>query len=365
MGGGGAVVWDVAVVGAGPGGCTLARLLAGAGARVLLLERDRLPRYKPCGGGVTAKAWPWLPPEAAAAVRWEVAAAELAVGDRQARLDAGRRLGGPAVRLVMRDEFDAALARAATAAGATLRDGARVVRLREGPQAVTVELEGGEAVTAAFVAVAAGALGASLFPGRPPRFVPALEVELAGDGRLPAVWGDFGSVATGYAWTFPKRDILSVGVASWARRPHGLRSALQAYLRRAGWADLPVQRLQGHPISVGGSLPGSELATARILRLGDAAGMADPIFGEGIYYAVYAAHLAAPALLAALAGRGTLRAYGEAFDRRLRPHYRALAALQPVLYGGIRAWTAAAARWPALGARALAWAVAHAPERRG
>ncbi|MBI3744457.1 MAG: FAD-dependent oxidoreductase, partial [Chloroflexi bacterium] len=48
--------YDVTVVGAGPAGSTLARAMARRGYRVLLLEKQRLPRYKTCAGGVTVRA---------------------------------------------------------------------------------------------------------------------------------------------------------------------------------------------------------------------------------------------------------------------------------------------------------------------
>jgi flavin-dependent dehydrogenase len=252
----------------------------------------------------------------------------------------------------MRDEFDAALADAAVAAGAVLRDGTPVAALVETAGAVEVRLAGGGALRARYAAVAAGSLGARLFPGRPPRFAPAVEADLDGDGRVAAVTGDFGAIAAGYAWTFPKRDLLSVGVASWSRRPGGLPAALDAYRARAGLAGLPVRLRRGHPIPVGGSLGAADLVRGRILRVGDAAGFADPVFGEGIHYAVASAHAAAPAVLA-----GDLPAYARAAEAGILARFRAMAALRPVLYGGMGLWSRAAGRWPALGALALTWAL--------
>src|SRR4051794_22301470 len=53
--------FDAIVVGAGPAGSTAAFRLSRAGARVLLLDRERFPRDKPCGGGLTARAVRQLP----------------------------------------------------------------------------------------------------------------------------------------------------------------------------------------------------------------------------------------------------------------------------------------------------------------
>ncbi len=337
------------MVGAGPAGTTLARLTAAAGARVLLLEREALPRYKPCGGGVTPKAWPHLPPAAAATVRWRVAAADLIYGGRSVAMKAR----GAELALVMRDEFDAALAQAAVAAGASLREGVRVTGLEERDDGtVEVFVAGGPSVRARYVAVAAGALGAPLFPGRGPRFAPALDVELIGDGRIAAVTGDFACVPVGYAWTFPKRDILSVGVASWAERPGGLPAAVDGYIARMGYGGLPVRIRRGHRIPVGGSLLASDLVRGRILRVGDSGGFADPIFGEGISYAVASAVAAAPAVLA-----GDLSAYPRAAEGELLARFRKLAGLRRAFYGGMGAWAAAVGHLPALGGAALGWAL--------
>ncbi len=341
--------WDLAVIGAGPAGTTLARLTAAAGAKVVLLERESLPRYKPCGGGVTPKAWPHLPPEAAGMVRWRVAAADLIYGRRSVAM----KTHGVELALVMRDEFDAALAQAAVAAGAALRERTRVTGVEEHDDGtVEVFCAAGPSVRARYAAVAAGALGAPLFPGRPPRFAPAVDVEFVGDGRIAAVTGDFTAVPAGYAWTFPKRDILSVGVASWAARPGGLPAAVDRYIARMGYGRLPVRIRRGHRIPVGGSLAASDLVRGRILRVGDSGGFADPIFGEGISYAIASAVAAAPAVLA-----GDLSAYARTAEADLLARFRALGGLGRLMYGGMGAWVAALRAFPTLGGAALGWAL--------
>ncbi|HEX6701369.1 MAG TPA: FAD-dependent oxidoreductase, partial [Gaiellaceae bacterium] len=115
--------FDVIVVGAGPAGSTAAYRLARAGARVCLLERARFPRDKPCGGGLTERALRQLPFSVDSVV-------EETVDTLEARLRYGprfeRRSGSRLAVMTQRRRLDAYLAEQAAAAGAELRQGARV-----------------------------------------------------------------------------------------------------------------------------------------------------------------------------------------------------------------------------------------------
>src|SRR5919199_5800441 len=131
--------FDVIVVGAGPAGSTTAYRLARAGARVLLLERERFPRDKPCGGGLTERALRLLPFSVEPVV-------EATVDTLEARLRYGqrfeRRSGSGLAVMTQRRRLDAYLAEQAAAAGAELRENARVTAVegttaRLGEQAVT------------------------------------------------------------------------------------------------------------------------------------------------------------------------------------------------------------------------------------
>ena len=115
--------FDVIVVGAGPAGSTAAYRLARAGANVLMLERGRFPRDKPCGGGLTARALKLLPFTVDPVV-------EHTVDTIEARLRYGphfqRRSGARLAVMTQRRRLDAYLAEQAVAAGAELREQARV-----------------------------------------------------------------------------------------------------------------------------------------------------------------------------------------------------------------------------------------------
>src|SRR5438270_8351528 len=113
--------YDVAVIGAGPGGSTAAYRLARAGVRVLLIDKATFPRDKPCGGGVTLRAARLLP--------FSIDPVVEDVIDRvECRLDFGpsfqRRAHAPLAFMTQRKRLDHFLLERAIDAGAEVREGA-------------------------------------------------------------------------------------------------------------------------------------------------------------------------------------------------------------------------------------------------
>ena len=127
------------VVGAGPAGSATAIRLARAGARVLLADRARFPRDKPCGGGLTYRAVRQLP-----------VSVDPVVEDVVDRFELGLRYGkrferggeGPLVLMTQRKRLDAHLAEQAAAAGADFRDGQRVTALEQETEGAIVRFDG-------------------------------------------------------------------------------------------------------------------------------------------------------------------------------------------------------------------------------
>jgi flavin-dependent dehydrogenase len=104
---------------------------------------------------------------------------------------------------------------------------------------------------------------------------------------------DFGAIPHGYGWIFPKSDHLSVGVfhARKGKVENIRRSLDQFILSQQVLRQCNIKKVRGHHIPLGGVL--NDLNRGRILLVGDAANLADPLLGEGIYYAVSSAHIAA------------------------------------------------------------------------
>lgn len=317
---------DVLILGAGPAGTTAAWELARLGYRVTLLERESLPRAKPCAGALAAKAWPYLPPgllrPTGSSYRGLILEYE---GREVGRVEEGEPYAVP----VERSHFDLALARHAAAAGARILDGERVTRLdTEGPL-VQARTEGGRRYVGRFVIGADGAAGISRrhLGLLPLRRGAALAGQVSGIAMDPGSAVVEFAVPHGYAWIFPKEGHLSVGVATMIPERIGLRRLLKDFWERRLGLVAGVH-VAGHPVAIG---DGRGPWTARLgLVAGDAAGLCEPLTGEGLYYALASGRLAAQAARAFLAG-----------SRDWAKEYRL--ALAGGL-GGNLAWAAKAAR---------------------
>jgi geranylgeranyl reductase family protein len=282
-----------------------------------VLERARYPRYKTCGGGLIgaslAVAQPWV----TIPVRDSIHRATFT-------LNGGRVLnrqqdGQPVIEMVMREEFDEALAKAATNAGVAVRQGAIARGIDQFETHASVRLAEGDTVAAKVIVGADGSGGISS------RHVGVqfaqvdlgLEVELPIAGRLQDDWRgrvllDWGPIPGSYGWVFPKSDRLTVGVI--ASRGHGERT--RAYLRefvgRLGLADIEPVQDSGHLTRC--RAVDSPLRKDRVIVAGDAGGLLEPWTREGISFALRSGrHAGTAAAKAAVTGDlDALDGYGEA-----------------------------------------------------
>jgi geranylgeranyl reductase family protein len=304
--------FDAIVVGAGPAGSAAAHRLASAGASVLLLDRARFPRDKPCGGGLTGRAVRLLPEPVDAVVE-----------DRatRVRLRAHYRGGyertslAPLVLLTQRSRLDALLAERAATAGADFRDGARV----EDVDGTSVRFAGGSAIADVLI----GADGANGVVARSLGLATEITHGVALEGNAPFDPGyrstlllEFGVVPGGYGWLFPKAEHLNVGVGGWGGEGPRLRDHLALLCDVYGLRIDQLTGVRGHRLPMRG--PEAVLARGRAAVIGDAAGLVDPFSGDGIYEALLSAKLAAEAALDVLAGHAeTLEPYHDALTAKL------------------------------------------------
>ena len=317
--------YDAIVVGAGPSGSTCAYRLASAGASVLLLDKARYPRDKPCGGGVTIRALEQLPFGIDPVVEGVVDRFELRLGHRRGF---SRRAHAPLALMTQRRRLDAYLLENAVAAGAELREGVRVSEVRE---------DGVGADTAQVVIGADGANGVtarSLGMRTDREHGVALEGNLANEHIDVERYArrlllEFGTVPGGYGWVFPKGDHVNFGVGGWEDEGPRLREHLARLCEAHGVDTAALTEVRGHRLPL--RHQGSALASGRVALVGDAAGLVDPLSGDGLYEAFLSSRLAAAHALAILAGEQ------EGFDAYAQQLEQRLAALARASWGAKRA----------------------------
>ena len=314
--------YDVIVVGAGPAGSTCAYHLASAGASVLLLDRARFPRDKPCGGGVTGRAARLLPFSISPVVEDTVTSVRM-------RLGFGswfeRGDGEPLVLMTQRIRLDAYLAERAAEAGAELRDGLKVTAVAAGPDGVEV-VAGSERLLAETVIGADGINGISaraLELGGNQAVGVALEGNVPYDRLGESYRGravlELGIVPGGYGWVFPKGDHANIGLGGWEQEGPRLRENLGALCAAHGVTAADLQDVRGYRLPL--RSPRSTLARGRAAVVGDAAGLVDPVSGDGMFEAFLSAKLAAGAALDLLGGRADgLEPYGVRLTGQLGTH---------------------------------------------
>jgi geranylgeranyl reductase family protein len=315
--------YDAIVIGAGPAGSVTAYRLASAGVSVLLVDKARFPRDKPCGGGLTLRAVRQLPIDVGPVVEHVVTSVEFGVRYRHRYVRHGTR---PLILMTQRRRLDAYLADRAAAAGAEFRDGVRVNGVESGPDGITVEI-GAERVSAPVLVGADGANGIAarrLGLGEEPTYGVALE----GNAPYAAIGEEryrgkavveLGIVPGGYGWVFPKGDHANVGVGGWQRTGPQLRDHLDRYCRAYGLPPEALRDVRGHRLPL--RRPDAVLARGRALVVGDAAGLVDPLSGDGMFEAFVSSRLAAEAALDVLAGRAsTLEPYDGALKAALARH---------------------------------------------
>ncbi len=300
--------YEVLVVGAGPAGATLAYQLARAGARVLLLEKEKLPRYKTCGGGITYKAARLLDFDISPVVEQTVTG--LVVTNQLGHMFT-RRTEQPLIYMVMRSRFDHFLVERAREVGAVVIDGCPVKRIEVNDQHVAVATRDGQGFRAQVLVGADGAnsvVARSLGLMRKIPVAIGLESEVRVEDDVLARWQDLvlldvATITAGYGWIFPKGDHLSIGVGGPAEDSERIRAYDEQFtaLCRSLLGQYEVIHRQGHRLPL--RPPGAPIHGPRSLLVGDAAGLVNPLDGEGIYYAIRSAQIAAPFILEALGKR--------------------------------------------------------------
>lgn len=334
--------FDVIVVGAGPSGSTTAYELAKAGMSVLMLEKEKFPRYKPCGGGLSLKIERILSVNIKDVIESTITGSYFTYQQKEGLYLWSDR---PVAYMVMREKFDSLLVSEAVKAGATFMDGIKVKGITESGNSYEV-ICGEESFHCRYV------IGADGVNGVVRRFIRPREIRTMAasiEAEIPVerdlidkhnnyVHIDFGTIPYGYAWVFPKNGVLSAGIAGFRGVVKQPRKYFDQFLKaHSSIKEVSNYKYKGYPIPLFRNH--QKLTKDGVLLTGDAGNLVDPFFGEGIYYAIRSGQLASSVVIDARdKGHDTLSGYDELLDSELYPEFKAAQKISQFVYTFPRTW---------------------------
>jgi len=315
--------YDVVVVGAGPAGATAAKFLADQGATVLLVDKHVFPRDKPCGGMLTLrtlKRFPYISKELISSYSF---GGNIYSSSLKHRVVVYKDESIAA--FINRKNFDDALTRLAQRSGATFRDGVSAIDVHRAKGKAVVTFDTGESVESQFVIGADGVWSVVAKKAGLGQHYPHVgrclfqEVHVANDildtyfteRKMFNLFLRFMGV-DGFGWIAPKNNLVNIGIgeiqpsSSQILTKHPLKEVYHEFIRVLKERNLIPQMVTSASMQ-GGALPLRPLERTfadRVLLCGDAAGLMNPLTGDGIHYAMSSGMFAATVCTDALhAGR--------------------------------------------------------------
>jgi flavin-dependent dehydrogenase len=165
------------------------------------------------------------------------------------------------------------------------------------------------------------------------KYAIAIEAEILTTSKINFYKNDiglyYGIIPHGYGWVFPKKDVISIGIGSFLPKVKGLKNYYYKFKKNIGLIDYKEKILRGHPIPIL-THKNSKYNNGKILLAGDAAGLADPLSGEGIYYSLQSGIWAAEAII-----NSDLDEYTEKINSILIPQLKQAEILSKIIYNAL------------------------------
>ena len=303
--------YDAIVIGAGPAGSTAAYLLAKSGFKVLLLDKQAFPREKLCGGLLTRKTVCLL--EDLFQTSLDYLTSHQIISHQSARYGVNLR-DQPRFRgeleypfhFVDRKIYDSFWLNMACKNGAEFRSGEKVICVD--PPNSQVVTGAGHKYSGRYIIGADGApsrlqrllaAGGYIKTKNNPGLATTLETVVSSNQAptlpdYPLIY--FGNIRWGYAWCFPRKDLRVLGICGLNQKSGKLlKGAMARFLQTVKISPDSIGGVKSHALPYGNFL--NQPGHGNVLLIGDACGLADPLLGEGVYYAHKSGQLAASAVI--------------------------------------------------------------------
>jgi len=314
---------DVIIAGGGPAGSSAAYYLSRKGVSVLVLEKETFPRYKSCGGGLTYKTTRNLPFDISPVIEKEIHDMTFSVRFKE---EFTKRSEDLLITTVMRDHFDSYLLEKAVMEGAEVKYGVKVISGINESSYVRVHTNSGDFISRVLIGAdgansitssMAGLSMRNMYTGFAIEYElevsPAIMDQLSGSIHL-----DWGTFPSGYAWIFPKKNHISVGVGCHQSLAPYLKKYYSKFVTYKGIESSRVISVKGHPLPSGNI--GNIISSGSVILAGDAAGLVDPLAGEGLYYALSSGRLAGEHSFEYIDGRvSDMSGYQQSINKELMP----------------------------------------------
>jgi geranylgeranyl reductase family protein len=327
--------YEVVIVGAGPAGSTAAKFLSEKGINVLLLDKEKFPRNKPCGGGLPIRVFnrfPYIEKNFIDSYSYSAFAYSPSV-----KYKMKLKRDKPLLATILRKKFDYELVKLAIKAGTKFIDEKSVVDIKITNNSAKVILEDNSKIESEIVIGADGVWSTiakktglikdyknicmCLFQEF--KLSPKTIDQYLGKDRTCHIHIKVNGTA-GYGWVFSKKEHVNIGITDFKKPSEqkkvskNIKNTYESYLRILKQDKIIPDDLNDEKIRGGALLtrPLNKTYSDRVIICGDAAGFANPVTGEGIYHAMVSGEIAAEVISNALVKGNTREKFLSRYQKK-------------------------------------------------
>ena len=299
------IEFDVVIIGGGLSGSSTALNLSKKGYSVLIIEKEKSQDYKPCAGGMASSMQRFLPLDIEDSIESKIKNVEFrwnAADDVTADLT-----GESPFWIIKREKFDQLLLDESLRNGVQILRPVLVKKIIKKNDKWEITCDNQCAYISEFLVIADGSqskwAGYFNLGPRKPKFANTISLRLKGLGKIPrdAVRFEFGFIKYGFAWAFPLKESLNIGLGTFINNGLLENQAINnEVIRSFGFNDFPYRTINKKLRIWNGFHP---ISRDKVLAVGDAASLCDPFLAEGIRPSLISSYYAAECIDKCMSGK--------------------------------------------------------------